>query len=98
MLLASNSGTIFLESQEQLQSKCTVKFGAYIFLYLTRKFFDFSRLISNFLSIARKLSHTSHEQSQTTVIRRNKTPPIGAGIRPFLSSLYYHSGKKLDFL
>ena len=32
-----------------------------------------------------------------TVIRRNKTPSTGAGIRPVLSGLYYHTEKILDF-
>ena len=33
----------------------------------------------------------------TTVIRRNKTLPTCAGIRPFLSGLYYHQGKIFEF-
>ena len=31
------------------------------------------------------------------MIRRNKTPPTGAGIRPFLSGLYYLPEKILTF-
>ena len=36
--------------------------------------------------------------SETTMICRNKTPPTGAGIRPFLSGLYYYPGKNFVLL
>ena len=50
-----------------------------------------------------KLSRTSTQdhldhQKGLTVIRRNKTPPTGAGIRPFLSGLNYHAVEIFDFL
>ena len=39
------------------------------------------------------------QDKHITVICRNKTPlHNGAGIRPFLSGLYYHLGKKFDYL
>ena len=34
----------------------------------------------------------------SSVIRRNKTPPSGAGIRPFQSGLYCRPGKVFDFV
>ena len=55
-------------------------------------------LICDYLSkIWNKINHAKSIDIFGTVICRNKTSPsTGVGIRPFLTGLYYHLGKKLN--
>ena len=74
-----------------------------------RKFLNRTRLaqMPEKLLIGTKLSiharqhcivdYADHKTRQVQWYAGIRPPPIGAGIRPFLSGLYYHPGKIFDF-